>query len=355
VRRAFLVLLAAFAISWGFPLHAEATPPALLSQTGLYSDIATKSVATENLPYEPQYPLWSDGAEKQRWLYLPPGTKINNGRPGAHPPAHMGNMDYWIFPVGTKIWKEFTWPRLNGSGWHRVETRFAWKAAEGNWQFATYVWDDNETDAKIAPVGGLKDIYPIEDHQTHDIPAQADCITCHNRGGDMVLGIDPLQLSEDRDPMALHAVTPAAGSLTLRRLAEMARLTDYPTEWSTTPLAIKASTPEGRAAMGYLHGNCGNCHNPNGTAAHSWLYFRYSADTTDEQSSSVFVSAINRMSAVIQIPGQAVTLQIKPGAPDESAVIYAMENPVQHHMPPIGSKIIDEQAVALIRYWIQQM
>ena len=40
----------------------------------------------------PRYPLWSDGAEKQRYLSLPPGTQIDTS-----------NMDDWKFPVGTRV------------------------------------------------------------------------------------------------------------------------------------------------------------------------------------------------------------------------------------------------------------
>jgi hypothetical protein len=71
--------------------------PALLSQPGLYADIATQTVAEDHLPYAPQYPLWSDGATKRRWIYLPPGTAIDASDP-----------DHWIFPIGTHLFKEFS-------------------------------------------------------------------------------------------------------------------------------------------------------------------------------------------------------------------------------------------------------
>ena len=70
--------------------------PKSLSETGLYSDFAAKSIAKENLMYSPQYALWSDGAAKKRWVYLPPGATID-----------ASDAENWIFPVGTKFWKEF--------------------------------------------------------------------------------------------------------------------------------------------------------------------------------------------------------------------------------------------------------
>ncbi|HXY38575.1 MAG TPA: hypothetical protein VEQ10_02850 [Vicinamibacteria bacterium] len=103
----------------------EWEPPATLQATGLYADPAAKRVREDVLPYTPQYPLWTDGAEKRRFVYLPPGTWIDASDP-----------DAWRFPVGTRFWKEF--------GFHRrpVETRYLENTA-GGWRFAAYVWSDD--------------------------------------------------------------------------------------------------------------------------------------------------------------------------------------------------------------------
>ncbi len=55
--------------------------PALLSGTGLYRSGSTSEVAPQNWPYSPQYPLWSDGALKRRWISLPLGTTIDASNP----------------------------------------------------------------------------------------------------------------------------------------------------------------------------------------------------------------------------------------------------------------------------------
>src|SRR5262245_41272255 len=88
------------------PLSA-AEAPARLSQTGLYADIGAKALSPDVRGFNPQYPLWSDGLQKSRWIHLPPGTKIDTSDP-----------DRFIFPRGTKLWKEF---RANG---RLVETRY---------------------------------------------------------------------------------------------------------------------------------------------------------------------------------------------------------------------------------------
>src|SRR5690242_13451668 len=85
--------------------RGESELPQHLHDTGLYEPDSMQ-VRAENLPFTPQYSLWSDGASKQRWIYLPPGTRID-----------ASNPDAWEFPRGTKLWKEFRHGRA-------IETRY---------------------------------------------------------------------------------------------------------------------------------------------------------------------------------------------------------------------------------------
>jgi hypothetical protein len=117
---------------------ANRTPPAAsLSETGLYSDITAKTIAPSNLMFSPQYPLWTDGAGKKRWIYLPPGRSIDARR-----------VDDWVFPVGTKLWKEFSFGK-------RVETRYLEKVRKRVWSYATYAWKEDESAAVLVPESGL--------------------------------------------------------------------------------------------------------------------------------------------------------------------------------------------------------
>ena len=65
--------------------------PSRLSQTGLYDK--SGEIDPRNLPFVPQYPLWSDGAEKSRWIQLPEGARID-----------VSDIDVWRFPAGTRFW-----------------------------------------------------------------------------------------------------------------------------------------------------------------------------------------------------------------------------------------------------------
>jgi len=58
-------------------------PPQTLPETGLYADFAALRVDPSHLAFAPQYPLWTDGATKRRWISLPSGTAIDASDPGA--------------------------------------------------------------------------------------------------------------------------------------------------------------------------------------------------------------------------------------------------------------------------------
>jgi hypothetical protein len=97
--------------------------PDELRCTGLYSDWTNKIIAPDVMPYTPGVVLWSDGAAKTRWIWLPPGGKIDTT-----------DMDDWVFPVGTKVWKQFD------VGGKTIETRLIWKQPDASWISAVYRW-----------------------------------------------------------------------------------------------------------------------------------------------------------------------------------------------------------------------
>src|SRR5262249_10101463 len=71
--------------------------PDKLSQAGLYEDLLTRKLASNVIAFAPDHKLWSDGAEKARWILLPDGKQIDGSDP-----------DHWVFPIGTRFFKEFS-------------------------------------------------------------------------------------------------------------------------------------------------------------------------------------------------------------------------------------------------------
>lgn len=312
----------------------------LLSETGLYTDIAQKLVSSDARSFTPQYVLWTDGALKDRYFQLPAGTQIN-----------VEDPDRWVFPNGTKLWKEFRFRVPDGSGEKRVETRLLEKLADGSWEFSAYVWNADDTEATLAPLTGIKNHYPIADGVMHDIPSVVSCRRCHNRGGDAVLGMDVLQLSWDRDPLSPHGG--AESATTLLTLLNENKLLGAAPDLGVHAPRIQASSPEARAALGYLHGNCGGCHNPDGDAKFTELFLRHAHAAANQEQEPAFQTTVGIPTTGFVIPGQDVSLRIAPGSAADSALFFRLTGTGFNRMPPMGTKLIDEKAAGLIKTWIE--
>jgi hypothetical protein len=270
--------------------------PFLLSQVGLYTDLATKTLAPDLIAYEPSYALWSDGALKVRHLRLP--GPIDNSDP-----------DHWLFPVGTVLFKEFRTPEK------RLETRVIARVGSGerDYFFGAFVWRDDESDAELA-WDGASNVRGTE----HDVPDTKQCGTCHNGETGRVLGISAVQTAN----LALP--------LTVKR----------------EPYVAPAE------ALGYLHANCGHCHNPSGSSRPDTdLNLRLSVaqklvDTTIPYQSSVNVKLQSFM-------GSALTLRIVPGEPEQSGVYFRMtQRGPRSQMPPIASEKVDPQGLQTVADFI---
>lgn len=306
-----------------------ASLPQRLSETGLYVAGSTSQVRPDVIAFSPQYPLWTDGASKKRWLYLPPGTHID-----------ASNPDAWVFPPGTKLWKEFAHDR-------RVESRLIERLADGAWRFAAYIWSDEETDADLAPSNGVAKLRNVTNVR-YDVPGEADCRACHEGNAVPVLGFSLLQLSSDRDPLAPHADR-GVDVVDLRMLAARGVLKNLPKDFLANPPRIEATTPTERAALGYLHGNCGHCHNDLGSLASLELPL---AQTTSTDAIARLRSVVGEAS---RFRATGVEQRITPGHADKSSLVVRMRsrNPYSQ-MPPIGTNVIDAEALALIERWINQ-
>jgi hypothetical protein len=169
-------------------------------------------VDERNLPFAPQYPLWTDGASKRRWIRLPQGTSID-----------ASNPNDFAFPIGTRLWKQFGFERL-------VETRFMERRADGSWRFATYVWRAGGHDAELAPEAGVPWAHTMAEGVSYDVPGTTDCESCHLGRSNPVLGFGALQLSADRDTLAPHAEPPSDAILDLAAFASRGLIRNLPDE-----------------------------------------------------------------------------------------------------------------------------
>lgn len=304
--------------------------PRTLECTGLYrGSLRNKEIAEGVRPFKPAVALWSDGAEKQRWIALPPNTKIDSANPAE-----------WSFPVGTKLWKEF---RKHG---RRVETRLFYKESADSWRRATYVWRDEETSATIwEDRTGVPNLIPLADGTDYQLPTRVECNECHKGRKDKVLGFEPLLLG-----------LPGAEGLTLGQLVTENLL-------SQPPARIHYQIPDdgtgvGADAIGYLHVNCGvSCHNENSIALGypTGMFLRLDPVRL-EQPLTAWDPVRTTRNVTAHISNFAGEVRIVPGAPRESLIVgVASVRGSNRQMPPLGTRVVDQRGVVLITDWIARM
>ena len=300
--------------------------PQLLSETGLYL-AGTRRVDARNLEFAPQYPLWSDGATKRRWIRLPEGQPIDASDP-----------DEFEFPVGTKLWKEFSFGRP-------VETRTLERLPDGSWRFASYVWDADGRDARLAEASGAKAVARVAPGVLHDVPSQSDCRACHEGRSNSILGFTALQLSPARDALAPHREAVAASSIDLPELVRRGLIVNLPERLLDAPPVIAGSSKRERALRGYLYANCSNCHNRRGPLASLGLDFDVSVTSEANSLRSTAVGQPSRF----QPPGRSQALLLDPADPLASVVLFRMQSrEPAFQMPPLGTQVVDTDGVQLL-------
>jgi len=295
--------------------------PQSLADTGLYSDVANEVLADGVVEYTPAYGLWSDGATKKRWVLLPTGTTIDTT-----------DMDFWVLPVGTKLWKEFT---FEGT---RVETRYMWKMgpAGSDWYYVTFAWNAAQNEALPVPAGVVDAL-----GTTFDIPRENDCRKCHQRQPDFAIGFSAVQLA-----------TSNAG-VTLDTLIIDNRLTVNPV--GTSPYFPIPGTGDEQAVLGYLHANCGGCHHKNSDVMDTTnLNLRMEVATMATPEETTAYSTIVGIDPLLSVTG--TTKLIAPQDIAASAIYQRMNirgNPIQ--MPPRGTAVVDSDFLLVLEAWINSL
>jgi hypothetical protein len=275
-------------------------------------------VRAENRSFRPLYTLWSDAAEKDRYVSLPAGTTIDTTDP-----------NHWIFPVGTRAWKSFTRDGV------LVETRLLEKTSAGDggtaWSMRTFVWNAAH-DGVEEVMDGLPDALGT----AHDVPSQRLCTRCHGTdSSDVLRGFGAIQLNH-----ALGGVTLS----TLRTEGLLSADVD-PTE------AVVPGDDVTRTALGYLHANCGNCHGGAEPIMGLRLWIDVGLATPDM--TGTYMTAVD-VTGTWSAAG--VTARVEPGNPDASAIAYRMGMRAEMiSMPPIASEDVDPTGTAAVRAWISSL
>ncbi len=291
-------------------LEALATLPDRLSETGVDGP--------DVIAYVPQFELWSDGATKRRWFQLPADQPIDTSAP-----------DSWSFPVGTRVWKEFSRDGV------RIETRILSKTAPGvrGWAALSYVWNRDESEAFAEPVGRLR-----AGGTDHNVPAAGECAACHGGRNSWVLGLSAIQLAhDDNDSDTLELADLEARGLVSETLEPHPRVPGNPTE---------------RAALGALHANCGHCHNSDRPTRAETRCFDPKRDFDLWLTVDALESPESTPTYQTAIDGDIIDA----GKPGLSELISRVNRRgFIYQMPPLGSEQIDTEMVAILRRWIASL
>lgn len=300
---------------------------------GLYIPGSCSVLSTGVERFTPRYPLWSDGAEKDRFVYLPPGTSID-----------ASNPDAWRFPIGTTFWKHFSREPTAGGTPIRVETRMIQKVSSNgvgsdNWEMRTFAW--NATGDEVTETMAVQNNVL---GTAHDIPAApSDCQNCH-RTADAVLGFSAIQLNNPS----------AVGQVTLQYLLSSGRLGSNPPAALTVQSAVVPGTAAEAAALGYMVGNCAHCHNGGvggAIAVNSFDTFvpigLMAASDAPVYTTGVGVAASWNAGTYNRIEAQS--------AATSAVVLRMLSRTNGNQMPPLATEDVDTVGVASVSAWINAL
>lgn len=300
--------------------------PAALSEYRFFADVKARTPNPRLFGYALNTPLFSDYAEKQRFLYVPAGKQA-----GYDPVAPLA------LPVGAAIIKTFGYGQ--GAAFRPLETRVLLHRASG-WVALPYVWNADRSDAVLKRAGTripvtFTDPAGRERSISYAVPNQNQCKGCHDVAG-AISPIGPTARNLNRDGQ-------------LQRLVANGMLTGLPANVPALARWDDAAAPLDARAAAYLEVNCAHCHSPRGPASNSGLFFDWGQQDPVARGIGKHPVAAGRGSG-----GREVA--IDPGRPDNSILLYRMASTDPGvAMPELGRATAHDEALKLLTDWIAAM
>jgi len=311
------------------------TFPRTLSATGLFANTREQAPATGVFAYQVNAEPWADGETSQRWIAVP-GTERLAIETGNNLQLGIVRGEF-VFPAGTVIAKTLALPQAGSS--RKLETQLLHRDGD-TWRAYTYLWNDEQTDAELAPLEGADRVFtrPGADGKpqryTRHFSARAECLVCHTTRAGSILGFTEPQLKRVAGPHELDRLT-GAGLLTKSAGTRPAM-----------PSPLDAGAALDARARSYLHVNCAHCHRQGGggTAAFELQYELPPA----------------RLKLVGHKPAQgtfgiADAKVVAPGDPYSSVLYFRVAKLGRGRMPHMGSSAVDAAGVKLLHDWIASL
>ena len=287
--------------------------PRLLSEYGFFADLPGQ-VPTAPVPFDLNVPLYSDGAAKLRFAYVPGGQQVQADGDGL-----------LRFPVGSALIKTFAYGE--GADRRLIETRLLLRRADG-WLALPYRWNAAQTDAELVLAGARLELVGADGEAfSYRIPNKNQCKECHGLAGEVV------------------PIGPKARNLDAAFVRALAGSVPHGTgifpEWSAWRAA-----PAEVAARAYLDVNCAHCHRPQATASNSGLDLRW------EQTDAIALGINKRPVAAGRGTG-GHSFSIVPGDPASSIMVHRMgSTEAGVAMPELGKATVDREGVEAVERWI---
>lgn len=331
--------------------------PKKLSETGLFASTKDHTIAPGVIPYSVTSQLWGDHAIKERFIAIPGEGKIGFDEI-TYPQPSPGAPPGWKFPDGTVLVKTFSMEteRGNPATKKRLETRLLHFQQFGGsdeigdqyWRGYTYVWNDDQTDADLLEADGKDIVLKVkvgdkQIEQPYRFPSRAECTLCHTNAAKFALGVSTMQMNRDHD----------YGGVVSNQLATLDHIGLFSKRLPAPPEKLPKLVDHDDAkasldarARAYLHSNCAHCH------------MKWGGGNAEFKLLSTI--PLKEM-GIADVPPQHGAFGIKdakilaPGSPERSVLLHRMSMTGLGRMPHIGSKVVDEKAVALVRDWIRSL
>lgn len=304
--------------------------------TGKLSDLTP---AKGIYQYDLNTPLFSNYAEKLRFIKLPAGAQ-----------AQYNDTATFSFPVGTVLIKNFFYAndfRKPEKGRKILETRLLVHEEEG-WQAYPYIWNDEQTEAIYDPAGETKTVTYVNQSgkkitTPYVIPNKNQCKGCHIRNSKMMpIGPSARQLNRD-----INFSGKSENQLVYWNSLNLLNTIGH----ENVPALARWDNPTSSLndrARAYLDANCGHCHSKGGPASTSGLFL-------DIHENDLGKLGVNKAPVAAGRGTGDLKFDIVPGDPDHSILLFRMKtNDPGIAMPEIGREQIHKEGVALIEEWIRK-
>jgi uncharacterized repeat protein (TIGR03806 family) len=319
----------------------SATPPTKLSAYGLFSDASAKTPSPGVHLYNLNTALFSDYADKRRYVYVPEGQSITYEADGA-----------FKFPIGSVLVKTFEYHAKladKASPVRTIETRLLVHTRTG-WEGRPYIWNADGTEAVLTPVGGpipveVEDLAGKPLSIAYRVPNQNQCKTCHLSDG-ALSPIGPKAANLNRDVnVAGTQINQLSHWTTLGILKGAPGPATAPRNADFSDISLSAEA----RSRAWLDINCGHCHKADGSASNTGLYL--TATTTDPAQ-----LGIGRRPVSAGKGSGELLFDVVPHHPEQSILYHRITSTEPGvAMPELGRTIVHQEAAAVIRQWIGEM